>query len=119
MLCCRCVAAVGSDLPMTMPSVQRGLAAPDMNHLWPLMTHSSPSRSIEVWRLVASELATAGSVIRNAERISPSSSGRSHCSFCSSVPNMVSNSMFPVSGAEQLSTSGPIPERPASSASGA
>ena len=52
--------------------------------------------------LVASELATSGSVMANAERISPSSSGCSHCSCCSGVPNIVSISMFPVSGAEQL-----------------
>jgi hypothetical protein len=37
--------------------------------------------------LVASDEATPGSVMANAERISPSSSGTSHCSFCSSVPN--------------------------------
>ena len=36
--------------------------------------------------LVASEEATAGSVIRKAERISPASSGRSHLAFCSGVP---------------------------------
>jgi hypothetical protein len=36
--------------------------------------------------LVASELATAGSVIRKALRISPFISGRSQRSFCSSVP---------------------------------
>ena len=36
--------------------------------------------------LVASDEATAGSVIRNAERISPRNSGSSHCRFCSGVP---------------------------------
>jgi hypothetical protein len=36
--------------------------------------------------LVASDEATAGSVIRNADRISPLSSGASHCPFCSGVP---------------------------------
>ena len=41
------------------------------------MTYSSPSRLIEVSILVASDDATAGSVIRKAERISPSISGRS------------------------------------------
>jgi hypothetical protein len=35
---------------------------------------------------VASEDATPGSVIANAERISPASSGSSHCFFCSDVP---------------------------------
>ena len=36
------------------------------------------------------------------ERISPSSSGVSHRSFCSGVPTRSSTSMLPVSGAEQL-----------------
>jgi len=36
--------------------------------------------------LVASLEATAGSVIRKAERISPRSSGSSHWSFCASLP---------------------------------
>ena len=35
------------------------------------------------WILVASELATSGSVIANAERIVPSKSGCSHSRFCS------------------------------------
>src|SRR5665811_1679564 len=51
---------------------------------------------------VASEDATSGSVIANADRISPASNGSSHCSFCSSVPNRCKVSMFPVSGAWQL-----------------
>ena len=41
---------------------------------------------MRVSMLVASDEATAGSVIRNAERISPSISGRSHWAFCSGVP---------------------------------
>ena len=62
----------------------------------------------------------SGSVIENAERISPSSSGSSHRSFCSAVPNSDSSSMLPVSGAEQLSASGAIHGlRPVISASGA
>ena len=69
--------------------------------------------------LVASEDATSGSVIANADRISPSSSGRSHVSCCSGVPNIVSTSMFPVSGAEQLHASLAIGLRPMISASGA
>ena len=70
--------------------------------------------------LVASEEATSGSVIENAERISPSSSGSNQRSFCSSVPNSDSSSMLPVSGAEQLIASGAIHGlRPVISASGA
>src|SRR5665811_165886 len=57
---------------------------------------------------VASEDATSGSVIANADRISPASNGSSHCSFCSSVPNRCKVSMFPVSGAWQLIASGAI-----------
>ncbi len=69
--------------------------------------------------LVASELATPGSVIVNADRIRPSSSGSSHSSRCSGVPWRSSTSMLPVSGALQLRTSGAIADRPISSASGA
>ena len=36
------------------------------------------------------------------DEISPSSNGCSHCFRCSSVPNMCSTSMLPVSGAAQL-----------------
>ena len=57
---------------------------------------------------MASDDATSGSVIANAERISPSSSGFSHRCFCSSVPNNMSVSMLPVSGAPQLIASGAI-----------
>ncbi len=75
---------------------------------------------MRVAMLVASEDATSGSVIANAERISPASSGSSHRLFCSSVPNIASTSMLPVSGAEQFSAAGARwPLRPVSSASGA
>ena len=56
--------------------------------------------------LVASDEATCGSVMANDERMVPSSSGSSHCFFCSSVPNIASTSMLPVSGAEQLNAAG-------------
>ena len=63
--------------------------------------------------LRASLDATAGSVIENALRISPSSSGSSHCLRCSSVANRCRVSMLPVSGAAQLITSGAISSAPA------
>ncbi len=63
---------------MTMNSLQRGSLAPLDHHLRPLMTYSSPSRRMLHSILVASDDATAGSVMRNAERISPASSGCSH-----------------------------------------
>ena len=69
---------------------------------------------------VASDDATSGSVMENADRIRPSRSGSSQRAFCSSVPKSESSSMFPVSGAEQLSASGAIHGlRPVISASGA
>ena len=96
-----------------------GSAAPVIHHLRPVMTRSSPSRSILVAMFVASDDATSGSVIAKHERISPSSNGSSHRRFCSPVPNMCSSSMLPVSGAEQLHASAArTGERPMSSASG-
>lgn len=50
----------------------------------------------------ASEDATPGSVIQNADRISPFSSGCNHCFCCEGVPYFSKTSIFPVSGAEQL-----------------
>src|SRR5229473_1399727 len=98
---------------MTMKSLQRGSIAPDDHHLRPLITYSSPSRSILVAMLVASDEATSGSVMQNADLISPSSSGSSHRWTCSALPNSASTSMFPVSGAAQFSASGAIaPLRP-------
>jgi len=75
-----------SVLPITMKILQRGLPAPDENHLRPLITYSSPSRVMVHWILVASDDATAGSVMRKPERIWPASKGSSHSSFCASVP---------------------------------
>ena len=71
---------------MKMMILHRGSVAPVVYHLRPLMTYSSPSRTIELATLVASEEATSGSVIANADRISPASRGFSQRSFCASVP---------------------------------
>jgi hypothetical protein len=85
-----------------------------------LTTYSPPSRSIEVRMLRASLEATSGSVIANADRISPASSGASQRCFCSAVPNRCRISMLPVSGAAQLVASGASSgDQPVSSASGA
>src|SRR5579859_261006 len=83
------------------------------------MAYSLPSLFMRVWILVASEEATAGSVIRNAERIFPSRIGSHHVFTCSGVPYLRSVSMLPVSGAEQLNTSGAHSTRPMISQSGA
>ena len=84
------------------------------------MTTSSPSTIAVASMLVASEDATPGSVIVNADRICPSSRGSSHSAFCASVPYFSSTSMLPVSGALQLKTYGARKvARPICSASGA
>ena len=104
---------------MKMMILQRGSVAPVVYHLRPLMTYSSPSRRITLPMLVASDDATSGSVMANEERISPSSSGRSHMAFCSGVPYRAMVSMLPTSGALQLMTSGASSDRPVISHSGA
>ena len=65
--------ASGSVTAMTIRKSAR--VALELNHLWPLMTNSSPSRTARVLICVGSEPATPGSVIENAERSSPASSG--------------------------------------------
>jgi hypothetical protein len=104
---------------MKMMSLQRGSPMPEVHHLWPLMTYSPPSRTMLDSMLVASDDATAGSVIAKAERIFPSRRGDSHSRVWAAVPYRTSTSMFPVSGAEQLKTSGAIGERPMISHRGA
>src|SRR5690606_1956886 len=84
--CCWCFGASGSVLPMTMAILEVVVMAPDDHHFLPLITYSSPSRRISQAMLVASEDATSGSVIEKQERISPASSGFSHCSCCSLLP---------------------------------
>ena len=70
-----------------------------MNHLWPLMTHSSPSLTAVVPITVGSAPAKNGSVSANALEISPRRFGQSHRSFCASVAPCASSSMLPLSGA--------------------
>src|SRR3546814_5542166 len=89
------------------------------HHFLPLMTTSSPSRIAVACMLVASLDATSGSVMQNAERISPASRGLSQRCLCSSLPYFHNTSMLPVSGASQLKTSGARKLLPISSASGA
>jgi hypothetical protein len=50
-----------------------------------------------VRRTVGSAAGTSGSVIEKNERVSPSTSGCSQRSFCSSVPNRCRISPFPAS----------------------
>mmetsp|Transcript_70986 Transcript_70986/g.224226 ORF Transcript_70986/g.224226 Transcript_70986/m.224226 type:complete len:237 (+) Transcript_70986:521-1231(+) len=100
--CCWWTGPLKLVLPRRMKILHSGLIAPEIHHLWPLMTYSSPSASILVEMLVASLDATPGSVMAKAERISPLSRGSSHCFFCCSLPNFSMTSMLPVSGAEQF-----------------
>ncbi len=74
---------------------------------------------IEHSMLVASDEATAGSVMAKPERISPASSGCNQRSCCSGVAYFINTSILPVSGALQLNTSGDHSTRPINSASGA
>ncbi|GAA3672596.1 hypothetical protein GCM10022224_041090 [Nonomuraea antimicrobica] len=80
----------------------------EMNHLCPLMTHSSPSWTASVRMRVGSEPATSGSVMAKQDICVPSSSGRRYFSFCSSVAQCSKVCMLPSSGAWQLSTHGPM-----------
>ena len=86
--------------------MHRGSLAPEVHHFLPLITYSSPSLTIDDSILVASDEATAGSVIANAERIVPSSNGFIHSSLTSSEAYLSKVSILPVSGAEQLNASG-------------
>ncbi len=70
----------------------------DENHLCPLMTYSSPSRTAVVVSIVGSAPAP-GSVIEKQLRSSPRSSGCIQRSFCSGLPPSASSSALPESGA--------------------
>ena len=98
--------ASGSVTAITIRKSARD--ALELNHLWPLMTHSSPSRTARVWICVGSEPATPGSVIENAERSSPASSGSPKSRFCSGVPAIAMISPLPESGAWLPNTVGAI-----------
>ena len=81
--------------------------APEMNHLCPLITHSSPSSMAWVLMRVGSDPATSGSVIAKHDEPTPSQSGFRYFCFCSSVAQWSNVCMLPSSGAWQLSTQGP------------
>ena len=71
----------------------------EVNHLCPLMTQSSPSRTASVSIERGSDPARSGSVIEKPDSISPSMSGRSHLRFCSSVPYLTRMLALPEFGA--------------------
>ena len=90
---------------MAKTTAKAAPSAPLENHLWPSITHSSPSRTARVRSSVGSEPATSGSVIEKNDRTSPETSGRRKRSFWSSVPNRWRISALPASGAWQPKTS--------------
>ena len=104
---------------MKMPTAQSGCPTPVDHHLRPSRTTSSPSIRAVAAIVVASDDATSGSVMRNALRILPASSGSNQVSFCSCEPYFSRTSMLPVSGALQLKTKGAKELRPVCSAMGA
>ena len=82
----------------------------DVNHLCPLMTHSSPSRTAEVFNSVGSDPAVSGSVMEKAERSSHPAGAAATApaaprSPLASIPT-ASNSAFPESGALLPNTTG-------------
>jgi hypothetical protein len=71
----------------------------EANHLWPLITQSSPSRSARVWIARGSEPGAFGSVMAKQDCIVPATSGSSHFFFCSGVPYLTRIFWFPALGA--------------------
>ena len=69
--CCLCRAAEVSVFPMKMQTLVLGSMAPLVHHFRPLITNSSPSLTMEDSMLVASEEATAGSVMAKHDLIQP------------------------------------------------
>src|SRR5882757_11198656 len=75
--------ASGSVLAITIANLAP--CAPEINHLWPLITQLSPCFTAEVFICVGSEPAASGSVIAKHDLILPSQSGRRYFSFCAGV----------------------------------
>ena len=88
-----------SGLVSAKTSTMSAIDAFVMNHLWPSITHSSPSRTAVVPITVGSAPAKNGSVRAKALEISPRRFGQSHRSFCASVAPWARSSMLPLSGA--------------------
>ena len=81
--------------------------APEVNHLWPLITHSSPSSSARVCSVGRVGARDLGLGHREAAAdLARRAAAASQRSFCSSVPCSARISMLPVSGAEQLKAIG-------------
>ena len=92
-----CGRASGSVTAMTIR--KSAIDALVENHLCPLMTYSSPSRTARVCSGVGSEPACPARSSRTPTCRSPASSGCSQRSFCSGVPASARISLLPESGA--------------------
>jgi hypothetical protein len=101
--------ASGAVTTITMRNA--AVAALDEKNLWPLITHSSPSRTARALNCVGSA-PPSGSVIEKQENTSPSSSGFRYFSCCAGVPNFAMISALPVSGAWQPKITGAQLDRP-------
>ncbi len=81
-------------------TMKKSAARPlEVNHLCPLMTHSSPSRTAVVWMERGSDPAFSGSVMEKPDCMVPSTRGSSHLRFCSSVPYLTRIVWLPELGA--------------------
>ncbi len=81
-------------------TMKKSAALPfEVNHLCPLITHSSPSRRAEVVRDRGSEPAFSGSVMEKPLCMVPSTRGSSQRRFCSSVPYFTRMVWLPEFGA--------------------
>ena len=86
--------------PARHMTMKKSAANPlEVNHLCPLITHSSPSSTALVRMERGSEPALSGSVMENPDCIVPSMRGRSHFCFCSSVPYLTRMVWLPELGA--------------------
>src|SRR6202023_709475 len=93
----------------------RAPLAPVMKALRPLTTHSLPSSRQLVFIIEGSEpapLSAEGSVMKNAERASPDTSGARKRAFWSGVATLPSRYILPSSGAMVLQALGPSGDRP-------
>ena len=86
--CCSCCGPVVFVLPINIAIAHLGSHAPLVHHFRPFTTYCVPFVLfvMELSMFVASEDATAGSVIAKHDRISPIKSGNNHLSCCSFVP---------------------------------
>ena len=100
MICTMRPGRSSSGSPARHITMKKSAAKPfDVNHLWPLITHSSPTWTALVLIERGSDPALSGSVMENPDCMVPSTRGRSHFSFCSFVPYLARTVWLPELGA--------------------